>query len=371
MGSITDKQITGNILTHSGWINGNITWNDEGTLTSIEGNAIEQPTVAEQRFVAGFVDLHVHGGNGADAMEGENSVREMAMYHLLNGTTALAPTTMTGDIEDIKHALNGIETVRKDNKENEAIVIGAHLEGPFLNENCLGAQPPKAIAYDQDAVEAFINLCQIKVATIAVEIQGGYECLQHLTKAKCKVQVGHSDATAEQVKKAVDLGLTGYTHFYNAMPEYTHLEKPGIINYALAHANYAEVICDLIHVNETALKITHKCIPNMYAITDSTSAAGREDGKYQLGDNRIVKTGFVTRTLEGGLAGTATTMKEMRKNLLSIGFSEVQVQDMVSTRPAAYLDLNYGEIKEGKLANIVEISNNEVNNVWLKGKLIN
>ena len=108
-----DRKLSGSLLTPSGWLAGTINWNEVGIITKIAGNSISAPAPDEPRILAGLVDLHVHGGGGADAMGGEEQVRIMACYHASQGTVALAPTTMTAPPETILTALISIEKVRQ------------------------------------------------------------------------------------------------------------------------------------------------------------------------------------------------------------------------------------------------------------------
>ena len=362
--------VHGTFLTPQGWVKGEINWDEKGCLTSVEGKKTDIPEADDERIVSGFVDLHVHGGNGADAMEGEESIRTMARFHASCGTVALAPTTMTARAEEIGLALSGIQSVRNNPGANEAKVVGAHLEGPFLNKNRLGAQPDHAIAYDQDLVEDWLGRARIAVATVAPEIEGGSDLIKHLAQSGCKVQIGHSEATAEMVAAVLRSGISGFTHFYNAMPPFKHRDE-GLVGQALALASHAELICDFQHVGVVALRVACRAIPNAYAITDSTAAAGMPDGEYPLGPTKVTKKGSTMRTKEGGLAGTAMTMFDARQNLIAAGFGEQEAQAMVSSRPAAYLGFSeLGSIEVGKSASLVRISQGRVNGVWLSGKQV-
>ena len=362
------SSLKGTFLVPSGWLSGEVAWDDEGRIDSVSGKVAEQPSEEEERIVAGFIDPHVHGGGGADAMGGRKSVRTMARYHASCGTAVLLPTTMTALPDSIGEALSGIEEVRRLPQEGEATVMGAHLEGPFISEKRLGAQPDMAIPYDPELVERWLGLAKISVATIAPEIEGGRELLVHLASSGCKVQIGHSDATADEAAAASRTGASGFTHLYNAMSPFHHRDG-GVVGHALSHASHAELICDLQHVSVVAIRVACRAIPFAYAVTDSTAAAGLPDGKYPLGTGDVVKKGSTVRTPGGELAGTAMSMFDARQNLVAAGFGEVMAQEMVSARTAAYLGLDeYGTIETGKKASLVRISNARVSGVWLDGK---
>lgn len=361
-------EIEGDILAPGGWVRGRVAWDSDGTITAVDGEPAERPPEGEPRIVAGFVDLHVHGGGGGDAMAGEEGVRTMAREHARFGTAALAPTTMTAPPEAIGNALAGVEAVRRDPGEGEAAVLGAHLEGPFISAKRLGAQPDCVLPYDEGLVGSWLGTARLCVATIAPEIEGGRELLAHLASSGCRVQVGHSDATAEEAAAASRSGVSGFTHLYNAMSPFHH-RKPGVVGHALAHAEHAELICDLEHVSVPALRIACGSIAKAYAVTDSTAAFGMPDGEHPLGTTTVTKSGSTMRTADGGLAGTAMSMLDARRNLVASGFEEELAQQMVSSRPAEYLGLEgLGSVEAGRRASLVRIVAGEADGVWIDGR---
>lgn len=131
------------IYSEGRWIYGHLHEQD-GRITAIDGKQISGEPHAPY-ILPGFVDLHVHGGDGADVMKGAADVARMARFHAKYGTVALCPTTVTGPIEDISQALQGIALSMNQSDRNAATILGAHLEGPFVNSEKLGGQPPFAI----------------------------------------------------------------------------------------------------------------------------------------------------------------------------------------------------------------------------------
>ena len=360
--------LAGNILTSSGWLDGELRFDENGVISKLEGKPIQRPPQDQRRIIAGFVDLHLHGGDGCDAMGGEQQVRQMSRFHAACGTVALAPTTMTAPPEAVDDALSGIDKVRRSREEKEAMVIGAHLEGPFISAEQLGAQPDCVLGYDERLLDRWLKTARLAVATVAPEIDGGLDLVRQLAKHKCKVQVGHSNASATVARQALAAGATGFTHLFNAMSGFSHRDG-GVATCALAHASCAELICDGAHVDANAAIAAIRSIPLIYAITDSTAAAGRPDGEHALGTSKVVKRGTTMRTPGGILAGTAMTLWDARKKLMQFGLPEEAAQEMVSARPAAYAGLRrLGYIREGSLASLVVASGDNIDEVWLEGE---
>lgn len=363
------RHLDGCLLTPQGWLQGSLSWDEVGTLVAVDGELCAPPLLDQPRVVAGFIDLHVHGGGGGDAMAGAEQVVCLASAHARNGTAALAPTTMTAPLAEVSAALDGIEAVRTTGLQADvAEVLGAHLEGPFLNPKRLGAQPPHMISHDPELVADWLTRARLVIATIAPEIEGGMALLAQLTAAGTRVQLGHTDANAQQAKAALAAGASGFTHLYNAMAPAHHRDS-SVIDCALAHGKHAELICDLEHVSEAALHSAIRAIPHAYAITDATAAAGMPDGDYQLGEQSVVKRNCTCYTGAGTLAGTALTMWDCRVNLLRIGIDEQLAQAMVAARPAAYLGrADLGELAVGKQANLVCIVAGEIDKICLRGR---
>ncbi len=284
---------------------------------------------------------------------------------------ALAPTTSTAPVEAIDRALGDIERVRRAPAPDEPSVLGAHLEGPFINPGKLGAQRNLTLAGDVDLALRWAKLCRIVVATVAPEISGGAEVIEALASRGCRVQVGHSLATAEETAVGFARGLSGFTHLFNGMSGLDH-RKPGVAAYALAQGRYAELICDLNHVHPAIVLAAYRAIPRLYAITDATMAAGCPDGEYRTGGDRtVVKTGTVIMLADGSsLAGSAITMLDAFRNLVSLGLSVAEASDLCSTRQAEYMGLgDFGSLAPGRLASFVVLDSKlALAAVWLRGR---
>jgi N-acetylglucosamine-6-phosphate deacetylase len=360
----------GNILTPTGWVLGQVIVKD-GRIAQIEGKPVHVPSGSDVPLILpGFVDLHVHGGEGVDFSGGENAIRQFIRFHARSGTVAMAPTTSTAPVDVIETALVNIETVRTTPRADEATVLGAHLEGPFINPGKLGAQRDITRPGDATLALKWADLCRLVVATVAPEIEGGIAVIEALTARGCRVQIGHSLATFEQTDEGFARGLTGFTHLFNGMSGTDH-RKPGAAAYALAKGRYAELICDLNHVHPALVLAAYRAIPRLFAITDATFAAGCPDGDYETGDGHgVVKKGLSIMLADGSsLAGSAITMLDAFRNLVSIGLSVAQASEMCSTRQAEYLALDdFGRLVPGRSASFVVLEQNlTLRSTWLRG----
>jgi N-acetylglucosamine-6-phosphate deacetylase len=322
-------------------------------------------------ILPGFIDLHVHGGGGYDWRGGEDAVRGLARFHASRGTVAMAPTTATASIPVIEDALATIDAVMENRRPTEAIVLGSHLEGPFISPKKLGAQEAATLPGDPLLARDWAERFSIRVATVAPEIPRGLDVIRILCDSGVRVQIAHSLATAEETAEGFRSGCSGFSHLFNAMSGVDH-RRPGVAAYALAHGQYAEIICDLLHVDRTVLLAAYRAIPYLYSVSDST-LAGLADGRHQWGGHAIDKSG-IRVTLEDGktLAGSAITQLDALRNLVEVGLTLEQASDMVSARPAKYLGLtDLGAIEPQARACMVVLDDDlHLIETWIDGKSI-
>lgn len=367
------KSPEGCILTPSGWVKGHVVW-EENRIVAVTGTAIPMSGTPDGPYILpGWIDLHVHGGDGVDYSDGEDGIRRFLRFHAARGTVAIAPTTGTAPIAVIEQALADIETVRSRPQPNEPTVLGAHLEGPFINPGKLGAQSNATLAGDVKLALRWADICPIVIATVAPEIPGGSEVVEALTARGCRVQIGHSLASAEETAAGFCRGLAGFTHLFNGMSGLDH-RQPGVATYALAAGRYAELICDLIHVHPAMIRAAARAIPRLYAISDATALAGCPDGEHGVGtDGHVIKTGNKIMLANGkSLAGSAITMRDGFRNLVTLGFSIAEASEMCSTRQAEYLNRHdLGRIAPGALASFVVLTPQlDLHAVWVEGRQI-
>ena len=342
--------IAGQILTPDGFVRGRLRCS--AAIRDIE----PVDTAPEGRFVLpGFIDLHVHGGAGADVMAGADAVRRMARFHARHGTAALLATTVAAPRSDLLAAFRGIGGAMAERSPAAARVLGAHLEGPFISAEALGAQPPFAIAPDTGLVDELAALAPIRVATVAPEIDPDGVLLAHFRALGTCVQIGHTACSYGQAKAALAAGAAGFTHLFNAMSGLHH-RRAGAVGAALAHGHWAELILDFVHVEEGAARVALRAIPHLYCITDAVAAAGMASGEYRLGQHRIFKQEDAVRLADGTLAGSVLTMDRALRHLLHLGVPLDEAARRCATLQAEYLGLEErGRLVPGAMADLVVI----------------
>lgn len=356
------NKISGKIINHNKFFFGEITFNK---------NIHEVISCPEEKneniIIPGFVDLHCHGGNGFDTMDGADSIKSMSDFHLSKGTTSLLATTMTNNFENTYKALKNFNLNFNNRNSN---LIGVHLEGPFINPNKLGAQPPLSQEPSIDFVRNIKKVANVKVITIAPEIKNIDALVNYLVKEGIKIQIGHSLANYECCKNLMEKNDIGFTHLYNAMSGNEH-RNPGVVTAALLHGKYAEIICDLNHVSPQLIKLASKNIPYLYAITDAISACGKKDGLYKFAGIEIEKlNNTVLLKNSSTLAGSIIDMHSTFKNLLNIGYGIQETVAMTSYNASRYLNINnIGEIKKNAKANFLILNKNyDIVDIYFNGK---
>ena len=367
-GSKRSPRLSGAILTPAGWVHGDVEFTDR--ITAVQGGPVRGPG-DEPVILPGFVDLHLHGGGGADVMDGGGAVDTLARYHARHGTTSLLATTVTAPREDLERALTEVGPRLRLRAPGAARVLGVHLEGPFLNPRKLGAQPPPVRAGSMEEVSALDALARVRVLTLAPELPGHLELIELLTRSAITVQIGHTLATYDEALSALERGARGFTHLFNAMSGAEH-RAPGTVAAALAHAEHAELIPDLLHVHAGAIRAALRSIPRMYCVTDACAAAGLPDGPVTVFGQRAVKEWGGVRLASGTLAGSTLTMDQALRNLVSIGLPLHDAARRVSTFAADYLGLfDRGRVAAGAWADLVMLTPTlELEAVYVEGERI-
>ncbi len=356
------QQLKGYIVTPAGIVRGSVGF-ASGFIQEIGGQSVSEQEARESRepiIVPGFVDLHVHGGGGFDTMDGNDAALAIAQQHAKHGTTSLLATTLTAPREDLTAAFVGVARAMAKQTSDAApgaAIMGIHLEGPYINDAKLGAQPPFTRDFDDTELRALHDIAPIKLVTLAPEIPDALRIVRALNDAGIVVQLGHSDATYEVARTAFAGGARGVTHLYNAMSGLHH-RKPGLVGAALAHAKYCEIIPDLLHVHEGAIRVAMRAIDGVYCVTDSTSAAGMPDGDYKLGRHTVTKCMGGVRLADGTLAGSTLTMDAAFRNLINV--LELDLNAAVrrtSTLACEFLRLtDRGQIATGMRADLVVLN---------------
>lgn len=373
--SALTRHLTGNILTPTGFVRGRIAWRADGRVSALSGTPVAANRVreaAEPLILPGFIDLHVHGGAGHDIMEGGDAVQHVARLHARHGTTALLATTMTAPLADLDTAFAALGPVCVQRTPGAARVLGVHLEGPYISEARLGAQPSFARPVSREEIQRLHALAPIRLITLAPEVGGNQDLIATLCADGFRVQLGHTSGSYEDGVAALRNGATGFTHLFNAMSGLHH-RAPGMVGAALAHAPFAEIIPDLLHVHPGAIRAALRCIPGLYCVTDSTAAAGMPDGEYALGRHQVFKCMGGVRLADGTLAGSTLSMDQALRNLVDIlGLDLEDASRRVSTHAADHLGLeDRGRLVAGAWADVVVLNRDLVlQSVYVEGDAV-
>jgi len=317
----------------------------------------------------GFVDMHVHGGGGADLMDGKaKAVETMRTAHAAGGTTAMLPTTLTSSDEDLFAALYAYRAAKADDLPGPRL-IGVHLEGPYLSLAQAGAQDPKFLMWPKPYhyMKILEIFPEVKRVTVAPELQGAIEFAKELKRRGIGAAIGHTDATYDEIKDAMAAGYTHMTHLYSAMSTVKRVKArriAGAVEAALLLDGLsAEVIADGMHLPEALLKLALKCkgVDKLALVTDAMRAAGMPDGEYPLGSytggvGMIVDEGVAWLKDRSAFAGSVSMMNKMVGNMVRIaGASVPEAVRMASLTPSRLIGMEgqLGSIEKGKMADIV------------------
>ncbi|MDP9107910.1 MAG: N-acetylglucosamine-6-phosphate deacetylase, partial [Pseudomonadota bacterium] len=340
-------------------------------IAQIVGTAGDYRDNVDDLILPGFIDLHVHGGGGRDVMDAGDAINVIARLHARYGTTSLLATTMTSPPEDLQAALESIGRASGARRPGTARVLGVHLEGPYINPGKLGAQPDFVQAATLAEVQRLSTYAPLKLITVAPEISGHLQLVKVLAEAGMRVQLGHTLGSYEDGLAALQHGAAGFTHLFNAMSSFHH-RAPGMAGAALAHAEFSEIIPDLMLVHPGAIRAAMRAIPRLYCVTDSTAASGMPDGEYMLGRQVVHKCMGGVRLADGTLAGSTLTMDQALRNLVQIGLDLIDASRRVSTFAADYLGMpERGRLASGAFADLVVLDRSlNLKAVYVEGEKI-
>lgn len=305
----------------------------------------------------GFIDVHIHGSGGKDAMDGKiESIKVISNTIAKRGVTSFLPTTMTMAKEHIYKALDAIEQAMNMDLGG-AKVLGAHLEGPFINPKYKGAQKVDFIKNPSfDFIKGYENV--IKIITLAPEKDENFKFLKDIKEnTDIVLSIGHSDATYEQAMVAIDNGISRATHTFNAMTPLNH-RKPGIIGAIMNTDISCELIADNIHVHKGAINVLTKIKgkDKIILITDSMRAGCMKNGIWELGGQKVIVKDGSARLEDNTLAGSILTLDRAVKNMKNnIDASLCEIISMVTINPAKDINIydKKGSIEKGKDSDIV------------------
>jgi len=349
-------------------------------------------------IVPGFIDVHVHGVEGSDTLDGRGGVREMASRLPRFGVTAFCPTSVACAPQALAAFLASVRELRLQTELSGARVLPAHLESNFINPEYRGAQPEQCLRrppsssvagevsdresrdqnYTAEDLLTEIDRARsdVGIVTLAPELDGALPLIDRFIASGHRVSLGHSAATFEQGMAGIARGARSATHLFNRMPPFTH-RNPGLAGAVLASDEVAaELICDGHHVHPAALQIAiaAKHPERVMAITDATAGAGLAVGaRAALGGRPITVRDAGAYLDDGTLAGSVLTMDQAFSLLVGrVGLSLPDAVTMCATTPARELGLHgLGVIVAGALADLTVFDRNlTVAQTYVGGRLV-
>lgn len=362
--------IHGNVLTPTGIIQDGAIYIKDSRIDAVgETKAVQIPQEAAvldaHGFLVapGFIDAHIHGGNGYDFMSAEpGDIERILNWLATTGVTGVYPTVATSPLEDQVRAIKTLRQIQKQ-KPRGAAILGLHLEGPYINREKRGAQPAEAIRSPNRAeVEQLIDAGEgaIRIITLAPELPGAIELTRYLVDLNIIVSIGHTAATYEQAIQAIDAGARRAAHLFNGMTS-CHHRHPGAVGAVLTRDEiYAEVILDRVHLHPAVAEIVlrSKGPSKVTLITDAIAAAGAGDGTYTGFGNRKIMAKDGTATVgDGILAGSTLKMNRAVENAVQfLGLSleqAIRLASQVVSESLGYeVQSTKGVISPGKDADL-------------------
>jgi N-acetylglucosamine-6-phosphate deacetylase len=385
------KISNGTILTPYRTIRNGTVVIDGSQILGIHDGPVDVPDAveidAQNQFVApGFIDIHVHGGGGFDFMDGtEEAFLGIAELHARYGTTALVPTTLTAERDDLLQTLDVYERANRSNTRG-ATFLGIHLEGPYFALSQRGAQDPRYIRNpDPDEYEQILNHSSSIVRwSAAPELDGAIPFGQRLRQKGIIAAMAHTDALYDDVVTACENGYSLVTHLYSAMSGVTRrnaFRYAGVIESAFLLDLDVEIIGDGIHLPPPLLKLVYKIkgADRTALITDAMRAAGMPEGESTLGSLKnglkvIVEDGVAKLPDRTSFAGSVATTNQLVRNMVKLAdVSLTEAVRMASTTPARIMGVDHkkGSLAKGKDADIVLFDENfTIGLTMIQGKTV-
>jgi N-acetylglucosamine-6-phosphate deacetylase len=353
----TPDELLGRIILRDEVVAGRVRLHD-GLISEL----VPDPDGARGPYLApGFVDLHVHGWGGHDAMAGADALTGMSRALLRRGVTSFLPTAVTAPLDELRRFAADVRAWRPRAPGDGAEPLGFNLEGPFLAPGRRGAHAAEHLRAPSDVPRAVIEELThgLRVTTVAPELDGAPDLIRTLAASGVVVSLGHSDATAAQAREGYVAGARSTTHLFNAMSGLAHRD-PGLAAVALADHDVAvELIADGHHVDPLLWPIVVRTKPpgGLLLVSDAVPPAGTGDGRALLGALQIEVRGD-RATLLGSdtLAGSVIALDSAVRNLVRHGIGLVAAVRAASTNPAELLGLgDRGAIEPGRRADVVEL----------------
>ncbi|WP_422122277.1 N-acetylglucosamine-6-phosphate deacetylase [Planococcus sp. X10-3] len=327
----------------------------------------------------GFIDIHIHGANGADFMDDDiRATGTIAKALPAEGTTSFLATTLTHSPERIAGAIRNGQNFMNETQQDGAEMIGFHLEGPFIHPDQAGAQPSAYICDPSlEQLQEWFGetLKDLKIITMAPEQDHDFTVIRQLAERGVIVSAGHTTADYATIQGAQAAGLTHLTHFANAMRGLHHREI-GVVGAGMLNRElFCEIIADGIHLAPDMLKLVLQVIgpERLLLITDSMRAKGLPDGSYTLGDQEVTVSGQQAVLRDGTLAGSVLKMNEglrQLKDAADISWADAIALSSANAAKRLGISDRKGSLESGKDADIVLVTEDfSVRHTFCKGRM--
>ncbi|MEW6231709.1 MAG: N-acetylglucosamine-6-phosphate deacetylase [Chloroflexota bacterium] len=306
--------------------------------------------------VPGFIDMHIHGVMGADAMKGQALAMAQALPRF--GVTGFLPTTVAAPSDELHGALRQIAQAKSASLQGAAI-LGIHMEGPYLSVRHPGAMEAKYFRpFNWLEFQGFVSASEnnVRMMTLAPEVPPALDYLPRLVAMGIVPSIGHSHATFAQVQAAVKAGLRNASHVYNAMRPFHHREAGTVGAVLFSDDITAELIADGVHVDATAMKLLLrvKGAGRIALVSDALPVAGLPVGEYRWAGESVFNDGKVAKLPGDRLAGSVTMLDGGLRHLVELaGVPFPEALACASSVPARLLGLNTGSLEAGKDADVV------------------
>ncbi len=351
------ETLTGRLVLDDGETIGQLTV-DDGRIAAIEADGSVGSGVI---VVPGFIDVHVHGWGGHDAMAGAAALSGMSRALAGRGVTSFLPTSVTASFEELTDFADSVREWMPSAPADGAEPLGFNMEGPFLSEAKKGAHPADLLRHpddlDDDRLATFTE--GLRIITIAPELRGARDLISRLATLGVRVSLGHSAADMAESRAGYAAGAVTTTHLFNAMVGVVH-RAPGLALEALLDdALWVELIADTLHVDPDLWPLIWRMKPaqRVLLVSDAISLAGSGRGGGMLGELEVRVDGEMVTLVEGGnLAGSVTALDLELRNVVRAGIPLPKAALAAATNPAELLGLtDRGRLAVGLRADLVEL----------------
>jgi N-acetylglucosamine-6-phosphate deacetylase len=321
----------------------------------------DEPAADGPYLAPGFVDVHVHGWGGHDAMGDEAALDGMARALLRHGVTSFLPTAVTAPLGELAAFADRVRTWLPHPPADGAEPLGFNLEGPFLAAARRGAHDVAHLRIPAEAPRPTLEplIDGLRVTTVAPELPGATGFIRWLQERGVAVSLGHSAATMAEARAGYAAGARSTTHLFNAMSGVDH-RAPGLALAALLDETvFVELIADRIHVDPAVWPLITRLKPpdRLVLVSDAIARAGMGDGRGWIGGLEVEIEGLrVTLAGTSTLAGSVLALDTAVRNLVSAGTTLPAAVAAASRNPLALLGISdRGRIAVGQRADLVEL----------------